>query len=86
MTQTRTEEPALSPEATRLFSYINKVEDLRVYLAQIAECTNAVELARVIVNMAEREPRDHSGRDGEGAFYLVVLASHTFVRIGQDCQ
>ena len=51
------EEPALSPEATRLFSYINKVEDLRVYLAQIAECTNAVELARVIVNMAEREPR-----------------------------
>ena len=51
------EEPILSPEATHLFSYINKVEDLRVYLAQIAECTNAVELARVIVNMAEREPR-----------------------------
>lgn len=49
------EEPVLSPEATRLFSYINKVEDLRVYLVQIAECTNAVELARVIVNMAERE-------------------------------
>lgn len=24
-------EPALSPEATRLFSYINKVEDLRIY-------------------------------------------------------
>lgn len=51
------EEPILSPEATRLFSYINKVEDLRVYLVQIAECTNAVELARVIVNMAEREPK-----------------------------
>ena len=50
-------EPILSPEATRLFSYINKVEDLRVYLVQIAECTNAVELARVIVNMAEREPK-----------------------------
>ena len=47
------EEPILSPEAMRLFSYINKVEDLRVYLVQIAECTNAVELARVIVNMAE---------------------------------
>ena len=29
---------------------------------------------------------DYFGRDGEGAFYLVVLASHTFVRIGQDCQ
>ena len=40
-------EPALSPEAMRLFSYINKVEDLRIYLVQIAECTNAVELARV---------------------------------------
>jgi len=26
-------EPALSPEAMRLFSYINKVEDLRIYLA-----------------------------------------------------
>ena len=49
-------EPALSPEATRLFSYINKVEDLRIYLVQIAECTNAVELARVIVKMGEREP------------------------------
>lgn len=79
-------EPALSPEAMRLFSYINKVEDLRIYLVQIAECTNAVELARVIVKMGERETEDYFGRDGEGAFYLVVLSSHTFVRIGQDCQ
>ena len=39
-------ELALSPEAMRLFSYINKVEDLRIYLVQIAECTNAVEPAR----------------------------------------
>ena len=30
-------EPALSPEAMRLFSYINKVEDLRIYLVQIAD-------------------------------------------------
>ena len=50
-------ELALSPEARRLFSYINKVEDLRIYLVQIAECTNAVELARVIVKMGEREPK-----------------------------
>ena len=41
----------------RLFSYINKAEDLRIYLVQIAECTNAVELARVIVKMGEREPK-----------------------------
>ena len=43
-------QPALS-------NYINKVEDLRIYLVQIAECTNAVELARVIVKMGEREPK-----------------------------
>ena len=55
--ENKNEEPVLPPEATRLISYINKVEDLRVYLVQIAECTCAVELARVIVNMAEREPK-----------------------------
>lgn len=47
----------LSPEAARLSVYINKVEDLRVYLSQIAECTSAVELAKIIVNMAEQEPK-----------------------------
>ena len=47
----------LSPEAARLSVYINKVEELPVYLAQIAECTSAVELAKIIVNMAEREPK-----------------------------
>ena len=48
-------EPALSPEATRLFSYINKVEDLRIYLVQIAEWTNSVELDRGIFKMVERK-------------------------------
>ncbi|MCD7925156.1 MAG: hypothetical protein LUI85_10845 [Bacteroides sp.] len=46
----------LTPEAGRLSVYINKVEDLDMYLAQIVECTSAAELAKVIVNMAEREP------------------------------
>ena len=64
-------EPALSPEAMRLFSYINKAEDLRIYLVQIAECTNAVELARVIVKMGEREPKITSEE-----MDLLGLASH----------
>ena len=67
------EEPILSPEATRLFSYINKVEDLRVYLVQIAECTNAVELARVIVNMAEREPKITPEEIVKGRFISLFL-------------
>lgn len=51
------EHNVLSPEAARLSVYINKVEELPVYLAQIAECTSALELAKIIVNMAEREPK-----------------------------
>ena len=51
------EDNVLSPEAARLSVYINKVEELPVYLAQIAECTSALELAKIIVNMAEREPK-----------------------------
>lgn len=51
------EHNVLSPEAARLSVYINKVEELPVYLAQIAECTSALELAKIIVNMVEREPK-----------------------------
>ena len=47
----------LAPEVARLTVYINKVEDLNIYLAQIMPCTSASELAKVIVNMAEREPK-----------------------------
>ena len=75
-------EPALSPEAMRLFSYINKVEDLRIYLVQIAECTNAVELARVIVKMGEREPKITSEEMVKERFIsLFFLVSFPF-RIG----
>lgn len=47
----------LTPEAAKLSIYINKVEDLNIYLAQIVACTSASGLAQVIVNMAEREPK-----------------------------
>lgn len=50
-------ESLLTPEAAKLSIYINKVEDLNIYLAQIVACTSASGLAQVIVNMAEREPK-----------------------------
>lgn len=50
-------ESTLASEAARLSIYINKVEDLNLYLAQIVACTSASGLAQVIVNMAEREPK-----------------------------
>lgn len=45
----------LASAAARLSVYINKVEDLNTYLSQVVECTGAADLAKVIVNMAERE-------------------------------
>ena len=86
-------EPALSPEAMRLFSYINKVEDLRIYLVQIAECTNAVELARVIVKMGEREPKITSEEMVKERFLshlcsyrarLSAISVRVSITLGQD--
>ena len=44
------------PEVDKLSIYINK-ENIPGYLAQIGECQTATELAKVVVEMAEREPR-----------------------------
>lgn len=44
------------PEVDKLSIYINK-ENIPVYLAQIGECQTATELAKVVVEMAEHEPR-----------------------------
>ena len=44
------------PEVDKLSIYINK-ENIPDYLAQIGECRTASELAKVVVEMAEREPR-----------------------------
>ena len=44
------------PEVDKLSIYINK-EHISGYLAQIAECQTATELAKVVVEMAEQEPR-----------------------------
>ena len=48
------EEP--TPEVDKLSIYINK-EHIPGYLAQIGECQTATELAKVVVEMAEQEPR-----------------------------
>ena len=44
-----------TPEVDKLSIYINK-EHIPGYLAQIAECQTATELAKVVVEMAEQEP------------------------------
>ena len=44
------------PEAQKLALYINK-ENLYRYLSLIGECRSATELARVVVEMVEQEPR-----------------------------
>ncbi len=43
----------LSPEAKRLSSYINNVEELGVYLTRLSGCITASELALVVVSMVE---------------------------------
>ena len=44
------------PEVDKLSIYINKV-NIPAYLSQIGECQTAAELAKVVVEMAEQEPR-----------------------------
>ena len=44
------------PEVDKLSIYINK-ESIPAYLSQIGECQTATELAKVVVEMAEHEPR-----------------------------
>ena len=44
------------PEVDKLSIYINK-ENIPAYLSQIGECQTATELAKVVVEMVEREPR-----------------------------
>lgn len=46
----------LSPEAIHLRAYINNVEHLKAYIAQLGECTTAAEVGKVVVSMAQNEP------------------------------
>lgn len=47
----------LSPEALRLQPYINSVESLRRYVARLSECLTATELAQVIADIKDHEPK-----------------------------
>lgn len=49
--KTTSQEPVLSPETTRLSLYINNVEALAEYVAKLSACTNAKELAQVVMDM-----------------------------------
>ena len=49
--KTESKEPKLSPEATRLSLYINNVEALFEYIGKLSACTNAKELAQVVMDM-----------------------------------
>ena len=49
--KTKSQEPVLSPETTRLSLYINNVEALAEYVAKLSACTNAKELAQVVMDM-----------------------------------
>ena len=50
------EDDESSTQKERLALYINK-ENINGYLAQIGECNNATEFAKVVVQMCEQEPR-----------------------------
>lgn len=49
--KTKSQEPVLSPETTRLSLYINNVEALSEYVGKLSACTNAKELAQVVMDM-----------------------------------
>ena len=60
------------PEVDKLSIYIDK-ENIPGYLAQIGECQTATELAKVVVEMAEREPRLTAEEIVKGRFISQLL-------------
>ena len=50
-TKNQSQEPVLLPETTRLSLYINNVEALSEYVGKLSACTNAKELAQVVMDM-----------------------------------
>ena len=54
-TKNQSQEPVLSPETTRLSLYINNVEALSEYVGKLSACTNAKELAQVVMDMVKQE-------------------------------
>ena len=53
--RSKTDNPGLriDPEAARLSLYINNVEALAEYVAKLSACTNAKELAQVVMDMVK---------------------------------
>ena len=61
------------PDVSPLLSYISKKEDLDGYLVQLASCTTASDLARVIVGMMKREPSVTSDMIVKQRFISMLL-------------
>lgn len=60
------------PEVDKLSIYINR-ENIPGYLAQIGECQTATELAKVVVEMAEHEPRLTAEEIVKSRFINLIL-------------
>ena len=60
------------PEVDKLSIHINR-ENIPSYLAQIGECQTATELAKVVVEMAEHEPRLTAEEIVKSRFINLIL-------------
>lgn len=69
------------PELERLSLYINKV-NIPGYIARIAECRTATELAKAVVEMAELEPRLTTEEIVKGRFIRLLLPFATNITKG----
>ncbi|MGM9767092.1 MAG: hypothetical protein ACI3Z0_01330, partial [Candidatus Cryptobacteroides sp.] len=61
-----------TPEVDKLSIYINR-ENIPGYLTQIGECQTATELAKVVVEIAEHEPRLTAEEIVKSRFINLIL-------------
>ncbi|NLV52219.1 MAG: hypothetical protein GXY64_03005 [Bacteroidales bacterium] len=64
-----------STEEHPLALYINNVENLKGYLAQLATCTSATELAMIVIKMVEQEPKV-TKEDAVKERFISLLLTH----------
>ena len=63
----------LSGNEIRLSPYVDDADNLRLYLSQLAGCTTATEFAKVVVGMAEREPKITANEIVKERFIRLLL-------------
>lgn len=72
-------EEYLDPAAARLIPYLNNKADLNGYLTQLQTCQSATELARIILDMCEREPKITRAEVVKERFITLFLPLVNFV-------